>query len=173
MNKLFRYIFFLSVLIGICYHSSAQVRVFRQPAPRRFDRFENENAQRRIEIVKTNYLRNKLNLAPQQADKFFPLYHEYQQELFNIRKLKRENTLNNTVDGTEQINKELFYENEIVQVRMKFNEAFLKILSPQQVSELYKAEREFNDELVRQLAERRGTNPQGNNVPPPVPQNVP
>jgi hypothetical protein len=173
MNKLFRYIFFLSVLIGVCYHSNAQVRVFRQPSPRRFDRFENQNAQRRIEIVKTGYLRNKLNLAPQQADKFFPLYHEYQQELFNIRKLKRENTLNNTADGTEQINKELFYENEILQVRMKFNDAFLKILSPQQVSELYKAEREFNDELVRSLAERRGTTPTGNTPPPPVPQNVP
>jgi hypothetical protein len=54
---------------------------------------------------------------------------------------------------------------------MKFNNAFLKILSPQQVSELYKAEREFNDELVRQLAERRGGQP--GNPPPPVPQNAP
>jgi hypothetical protein len=170
MNKLFRYVFVLFILIGTCYRSIAQVRVYRQPPPRRVDRFQNENAQRRIEIVKTNYLRNKLNLAPEQADKFFPLYHEYQQELFNIRKLKRQNTLNNTADGTDQINKELLYENEILQVRMKFNDAFLKILSPQQVSELYKAEREFNDELVRSLAERRASSPAGT---PPVPQNVP
>jgi len=172
MNNLFRYIFLLLIVVSTCYQSKAQVRVFRQPAPRRFDRFENENAQRRIEMVKTNYLRNRLNLAPQQAEKFFPLYHEYQQELFNVRKLKRENNLNGAADGTEQINKELSYENEIVQIKTKFNDAFLKVLSPEQVSELYKAEREFNDELIRQLAERKGSNQPGNN-PPPVPQNIP
>ena len=174
MNKLFRYIFFLVVVLSAGYKVNAQVvQAYRQPGPgwRFNNRFQNQNPQRRIEMVKINYLRNRLNLAPQQAQRFFPVYQEYQQELFNIRKLKRENTLNNTADGTDQINKELFYENEILQVRMKFNNAFLKILSPHQVSELYKAEREFNDELVRQLAERRG-GPQGN-PPPPVPQNAP
>jgi len=52
------------------------------------------------------------------------------------------------------VNKELMYENEIVQIKIKFNNAFLKVLSPDKVSELYKSEREFNDELVRQLSER-------------------
>jgi hypothetical protein len=170
MSNLFRYIFFLLIASSTCYHLQAQVRVFRQPPPRRFERLENENAQRRIEMVKINFIRNKLNLPPEQANKFFPVYQEYQQELFNIRKLKRQNNLNGAADGTDQINKELFYENEIVQVRIKFSNDFLKILSPGQVSELYKAEREFNDELVRQLGERKVNQPQQNySPPPPVP----
>jgi len=70
-----------------------------------------------------------------------------------VRKLKRQNNLN-SVDGQDQVNKELMYENEIVQIKIKFNNAFLKVLPPDKVSELYKAEREFNDELVRQLSER-------------------
>ena len=169
MNNLFRYIFFLLIAASTCYQSQAQVRVFRQPPPRRFERLDNENAQRRVEMVKVNYLRNRLNLAPDQAQRFFPVYQEYQQELFNIRKLKRQNNLNGAADGTDQINKELSYENDIVQIRIKFNNAFLKILSPQQVSELYKAEREFNDELVRQLAERKGVvQPNGPSGPPPA-----
>jgi hypothetical protein len=113
----------------------------------------NQNPERRVEDVKINYLRKRLNLPPDQAAKFFPLYQEYQQELFNIRKLKRQNNLN-AADGQEQVNKELMYENEIVQIKIKFNNAFLKVLSPDKVSELYKSEREFNDELVRQLSER-------------------
>jgi len=48
----------------------------------------------------------------------------------------------------------LMYENEMVQIKIKFNNAFLKVLPPDKVSELYKSEREFNDELVRQLSER-------------------
>lgn len=123
------------------------------PRPRAYFRPNNQNPERRVENVKVNYIRTRLNLPPEQAVKFFPLYQEYQQELFNVRKLKRQNNLN-AADGTEQINKELMYENEIVQIKIKFNNAFLKVLPPDKVSELYKAEREFNDELVRQLSER-------------------
>jgi len=128
-----------------------------------YNRPNNQNPERRVENVKINYIRTRLNLPPEQAAKFFPLYQEYQQELFNVRKLKRLNNLN-AADGQEQVNKELMYENEIVQIKIKFNDAFLKVLPPDKVSELYKSEREFNDELVRQLSER-------NNRPGPPPEN--
>jgi hypothetical protein len=126
-----------------------------EPARPYYNRPNNQNPEHRVENVKVNYIRARLNLPPDQAAKFFPLYQEYQQELFNVRKLKRQNNLN-AADGQEQVNKDLMYENEIVQIRMKFNNAFLKVLPPDKVSELYKAEREFNDELVRQLSERNG-----------------
>jgi hypothetical protein len=123
------------------------------PRPSYYNRPNNQNPERRVENVKVSYIRTRLNLPPEQAAKFFPLYQEYQQELFNVRKLKRQNNLN-AADGQEQVNKELMYENEIVQIKIKFNDAFLKVLPPDKVSELYKSEREFNDELVRQLSER-------------------
>ncbi len=132
-----------------------QIETYRVVPGRRpfYYRQNTQNPERRVESVKINYLRARLNLSPYQAQRFFPLYQEYQQELFNVRKLKRQNNLN-SVDGTEQINKELMYENEIVQIKVKFNNAFLKVLPPDKVSELYKSEREFNDELVRQLSDR-------------------
>jgi hypothetical protein len=40
-----------------------------------------------------------------------------------------------------------------VNIRKKYNDAFLQILPPEKVSQLIKAEREFNDELVRKLHE--------------------
>lgn len=158
MNKLLKYIIPLLFVLCIGYRSYGQqpVPTYRLVPGRRFNnRVNQQGAERRVGAVKINFIRNRLNLAPDQARRFFPLYQEYQQELFNIRKLKRLNNLNGA-DGQDQVNKELFYENEIVQVKIKFNNAFLKILTPDQVSELYKAEREFNDELVRQLSERRG-----------------
>jgi len=126
---------------------------YRQNNPNYYRPQNVQNPERRVESVKINFLRVRLNLPPYQAQKFFPLYQEYQQELFNVRKLKRQNNLS-AANGQEQVNKELFYENEIVQIKIKFNNAFLKVLPPNKVSELYKSEREFNDELVRQLSER-------------------
>lgn len=160
MIKLTRYIFLFAFILCIG-NAFGQMGPYRMGPRPYYYRPNNQGPERRIENVKVNYIRTRLNLPPDQAAKFFPLYQEYQQELFNVRKLKRQNNLN-SVDGREQINKELMYENEIVQIKMKFNNAFLKVLPPDKVSELYKAEREFNDELVRQLSERN--NRQG----PPV-----
>lgn len=154
MNKLARHIFFLFLMLCVG-NAFGQVGPYRVVPGRRpfYYRQNNQNPERRVEGVKINFIRNRLNLPPEQAEKFFPLYQEYQQELFNVRKLKRQNNLN-AAPGQDQINKELMYENEIVQIKMKFNNAFLRVLPPDKVSELYKSEREFNDELVRQLSER-------------------
>jgi len=157
MTKLAKHIFFL--LFVLCVGNAfGQMGPYRMGPPRasyyNYNRpANNQNPERRVENVKVNYLRSRLNLSPEQASKFFPLYQEYQQELFNVRKLKRQNNLN-SADGQEQVNKELMYENEMVQIKIKFNNAFLRVLPPYKVSELYKSEREFNDELVRQLSER-------------------
>jgi len=159
MNKLLKYISVLLLVICWGYDTYAQVPVYRVVPGRRYMRM-NQNPERRVGDIKINFIRNRLNLPPDQARRFFPLYQEYQNELFNIRKLKRQNNLN-SANGPDQINKELFYENQIVQIKIKFNNAFLKVLPPDKVSELYKAEREFNDELVRQLSER------GSPPPPP------
>jgi hypothetical protein len=157
MNRLARHIFLLFFVLCVG-NSFGQIRVFRVPAHERYFDRPRQNPDRKIENVKVNYIRTRLNLPPDQAQKFFPLYQEYQQELSNVRKLKRQNNLN-AADGQEQVNKELFYENEIVQIRIKFNNAFLRVLPPDKVSELYKSEREFNDELVRQLSERNNQQP--------------
>jgi hypothetical protein len=53
-----------------------------------------------------------------------------------------------------KIDNELKYETELVNIRKHYRDEFLKILSPDQLSMLYKSEREFNDEMVKQLGER-------------------
>jgi len=73
-------------------------------------------------------------------------------------RLKRLNNTDAQVNGTEQVDKDLYYETQIVNIKQRFKNAFLKILPPEKVSELYKSEREFNDELVRSLSERNTPN---------------
>jgi hypothetical protein len=166
MNKLLKHIFALVFILCVGHVTYAQM----QPAPPRYERrpaygahvivvqqSDNQNPEKRIENIKVRFLKQQLNLTPDQARKFFPLYREYQQELFNMIKLRRLNNTNAQANGTDQINKDLYYESEIVSIKMRFKDAFLKVLPPEKVSELYKSEREFNDELVRSLSERNGT----------------
>ena len=71
-----------------------------------------------------------------------------------IRIKKRLNNSKAQVNGTEQIQKELFYESELVNTRKYYTDEFLKILPPEKVSEIFKSKREFTDELIKQLTER-------------------
>jgi hypothetical protein len=108
----------------------------------------------KLEIVKENFLSNQLKLTPTEADRFLPLYRKYQQEMVAVRKLRRLNNSDATANGTEQINKEFYYESQLDNIRKHYRDEFLKILPPEKVSELYKSERQFNDEMIKQLSER-------------------
>ncbi|GAB2694659.1 hypothetical protein GCM10027037_17730 [Mucilaginibacter koreensis] len=110
----------------------------------------------RIEATKENYILSQLNLSPDEADRFLPVYRQYQQELVSIRRQKRRNNSSEQSNGTEQINREMQFNQQLYEVKRRYNTEFLKILSPQKVSVLYKSEKQFNDELIRQMGERRG-----------------
>jgi hypothetical protein len=163
MNKLLKHIFALVFIVCIGYQSYGQYvrRIPPRFERRRYERVEevqqNQNPEVRVERVKVNFIRQQLNLPPDQARKFFPLYHEYQAELFNMLKLKRQNNTS-AANGTDQIDRDMYYDTQIINIKQRFKDDFLKILPPEKVSELYKSEREFNDELVRSLSER-GSNP--------------
>ncbi|CAN5154934.1 hypothetical protein BH09BAC6_BH09BAC6_31440 [soil metagenome] len=114
----------------------------------------NSNAVKKLELVKENFISRQLKLTAAQASKFMPVYRRYQQELTAVKILKRINNSNATANGTQQIDNELAYDTQLVQIRKHYRDEFLKILPPEKVSEIYKSEREFNDEVLRQLKER-------------------
>ena len=149
------------LLTAIAYHSSAQIRpIFRRPG------FEQRAIQRqsRIEQVRESYLSRRLALSPGQSARFWPLYRQYQDALTAIRDKIRINNSKQQPDGAQQIQNNLQYQTDLLNVRKYYTTEFLKILPPEKVSEMTKAEREFEDELIRQLNERK----QATNAPPPT-----
>jgi len=162
MNKLHKVVFCILFLIGLGYKGSCQVRVHMRygqpmPPPRvmpMYRTYPQPNPGTRIELVKENFIRRQLNLTTQEARAFFPLYRQYQQQLMAVRIKIRLNSTEATANGTEQIQRELSYQQELVDIRKHYRDAFLRILTPEKVSQVYKSEREFNDELIRTLNER-------------------
>jgi hypothetical protein len=152
MIKLIRFVLCFIFLAGIAFTSFGQFRM--RPVQRGIPERPRPAAVRKIEQVKENYIGQRLNLTNEESKAFWPLYRQYVQDQTAVRILKRQNNSSNTPNGTEQIDKDLQYETELLNIRKHYKDEFLKILPPEKVSQLYKSEREFNDEVLRQLSER-------------------
>lgn len=143
-------------IMAFCFHSFGQMRMRapfqHRPMQQRMERMP--AAGRRIEIVKENFIAKRLVLTPQESKAFWPLYRQYTQDLTAVRIAKRLNNSSSTTDGTVQIDKDLAYETELLNIKKHYRDEFLKVLPPEKVSELYKSEREFTDEMLKQLSER-------------------
>ncbi|HEY9001249.1 MAG TPA: hypothetical protein VIM89_07840 [Mucilaginibacter sp.] len=158
MYKLARYIFIIFLFFGICTKSFGQVV---RPLLRRPQNFQERVIQRpqnrgvnRIESVREQYINQRLSMSPEQGQRFWPVYRRYRQSLKEILRKKRINNSADQPNGTDQINRELYYESELVNTRKYYTDEFLKILPPEKVSLIFKSERDFNDELLKQLTER-------------------
>lgn len=160
MIKLLRYTYILLIVAAATgYEVSAQgtdVRNNFRPGNTGFNRAQKVGGKtgKKLDAARDNFLGQQLGLTDDEAGKFWPVYHRYQEELKAVRILKRLNNSSASTNGTDQINKDLYYENQLLNIRKHYRDEFLKILPPEKVSELYKGERQFTDELIKQLSER-------------------
>jgi hypothetical protein len=167
MGKFGKHIFVMLLILGIGYKTFGQRHMHMHSfhgepnfTGRSYGQgFEGFPSMRRVQLVKENFLNRQLSLTPEQSDRFWPVYRQYQQELGNVRRLKRLNNSDAQANGPEQINKDLSYESQLLSIRKHYNEEFLRVLPPEKVSELYKSEREFTDEMIKQLNERTAPQP--------------
>jgi hypothetical protein len=114
----------------------------------------------KLEAARNSYINKRLNLTQEEADRFWPVYNQYQIELGNVLRQRRINNSSPQASGLDQVDRDINYEQQILVIRKRYKDAFLRILPPEKVSLLYKSEREFKDELIKQLGERRSQEPQ-------------
>jgi len=111
---------------------------------------------------KIAFLTSKLELTPNEAQKFWPVYNQLDKERWQAQKLR--NDLERQVREAETTlsEKEITeltreYAGSLQQeadVLVKYNEKFLKILPPRKVLELYKAENEFRMYMIKKYRDR-------------------
>lgn len=98
----------------------------------------------RLAALKIAYLTKKLNLSPEEAQKFWPIYNQYMAE---IRKTR--------IDARQNKEGEIPTEEKLLDIRKKYNGEFNKALSSEKVNQFFKAEKEFGTVLQKELMERR------------------
>jgi hypothetical protein len=116
----------------------------------------------RIHAAKIAYITDRLHLTAEQSGNFIPVYNDYEREIRETRQVflkKYKSAEDGDADDAtyrRYIDDNLDYQQQIIDIKRKYNDRFLRILSPQQLADLSKAEREFKQILMKQLEKQRG-----------------
>ncbi|MBS1566474.1 MAG: hypothetical protein JST39_18970, partial [Bacteroidetes bacterium] len=81
----------------------------------------------RLEALKIAYLTKKLDLTTEEAQRFWPVYNKYTEEIHAIRKEQKQKNLS-----------ELDAEDKILNVRKKYNGEFSRALSPEKANNFFR-----------------------------------
>lgn len=98
----------------------------------------------RIAALKIAYLTKKLNLSTEEAQKFWPIYNKYTEEIRQVRIEQRQKKM-----------PEIEVEDKLLNIRKKYNGEFVKALSPDKVNTFFRSEKEFGIFLQKEMMERR------------------
>lgn len=117
----------------------------------------NREEVQRIQDAKIAIITNRLNLTPEQATGFWPVYNEYSQKRREVHRQQRKIIVEKRQAGTtdEAVLANLKEVQDLKQreldLEKEYQSRFLKVISANQLAELYKAERTFNDMLLQRL----------------------
>ena len=98
----------------------------------------------RVQAYKIAYLTKKLSLTPQEAQRFWPVYNQYENELRAVR-----------AEGRQSGKSEIEIEEKVLNTRKKYNTEFGKAISAEKVNILFRSEKEFNTLVQKEMMERR------------------
>ena len=118
-----------------------------------------EEKRKKIESQKIAFITKALDLSSEEAQVFWPVYNDFSDEMKTIRKKRREvfsKARKNRSSLTEKeigiiIDERLKMEQETLDLKVKYNEEFQKVISNKQISALYHAEEEFKKELLHRI----------------------
>lgn len=116
---------------------------------------DNSVGMHKIESIKSDYISKNINLTSEEADKFLPVYNQYQKDLSMVLHQKRQNMQNSQKDPQDLVNDNFEYDSKILNIKKHYNDEFSKILPPDKVMHFWKSERQFNEEMIKRLKNRR------------------
>jgi hypothetical protein len=134
---------------------------------------QNPNLER-LNAYKIAFFTKKLNLTEKEAEKFWPVYNEYQDsrnklqvERQQIMRNFNQNELNmSDKEMTDAADKLISLEVREASLTQEFHNKIKTLLSPVKVLRLYQAENQYRLQLLNQLQERRQTRGNANVIKP-------
>jgi len=141
-----------------------------QPKEFRGDREEKPNKEK-VETMKIGFLTRWMDLTGEEAQRFWPVYNQYSDELEKSR-AKRKAGMEETRKEPEKltdaeiekrIDAEMTFRQEELDIQKKYHSKFKQVLPMRKVARFYKAEEEFKRELIERLRQGRDNRP----GPPP------
>ena len=119
----------------------------------------------KIESLKRLYISEKLNLTPTEAEKFWPIYNQWHNEM---KSLRQNFFPNGKAEGPLSAEQQLDFEQKKLDLKKKYKVQFEGVLGKDKVNTLYGLEEEVKkklQELRDQKQQQRGNNPGGPGAP--------
>jgi len=96
-----------------------------------------------LEAYKTAFITQRLNLSPEEAQRFWPIYNVYIAEVRQANAQYRR-------DGDE-----LKHEEARLNIKKKYSVEFLKAISPGKINDFFKAEKDFEVLVIKEIHRRQ------------------
>lgn len=125
------------------------------------------NHRERIKALKASFITEKLNLSEKEAQKFWPIYNEYDQKMSTIkykeiRGIRKEIKANLSTlsdeKAIEYINTLNNAEKELLELRLAFFNKLSDIISPKKAILLKISEEEFKRKMLHEYKKSRKAN---------------
>lgn len=157
-------------IVGLLFLSISSFAQSPQPPhPPMHEDGEMDNSKKeKIKAMKVAYITEHLSLSPEEAEKFWPIYNEFEDKKEALRKERKKNRpkekeeTDNLSDKEleSMIVQELEYKQQELDLEKEYFEKFKKVLTIRKVAKLHEVERSFKREMLRKLKDHH-PGPQG------------
>ncbi|MCU0451054.1 MAG: hypothetical protein MUC97_14640 [Bernardetiaceae bacterium] len=145
------YLLLICLLLGLGAQAQKKMNKQGKPAP------DSE----RVEAVRVAFITERLELSPAQSQTFWPVYNAFAAESKVIKQELRalaKRGLNLSDDELKrELEKRFDLQEKQLALQRRYHREFLKVISPRQVAELYRAEEQFKVMLLRRLGNQNQT----------------
>lgn len=106
----------------------------------------------KLESARVAFITNRIDLKPEQAEKFWPLYNQYQEKRSNMMSEisslnQKSNSSISDVEAKEVINSRLSMQQQMLDMEKKFMQEVQEVISPAQAVKLHDINRQFTRQL--------------------------
>ncbi len=116
-----------------------------------------------VEAMKIGFITERLQLTPEEAQKFWPVYNQYTDETDKLRMSRHKNMKEarenmeemSEADAEKFVDNELAMRQEELDILKKYHPQFKKVLSSKKVARLYRTEEDFKRKLLEMLQDRK------------------
>lgn len=118
----------------------------------------NQNGKNKLEAQRVAFITQRLNLTPEEAQQFWPVFNQYTEKLQQIRSIARpDKPLDELSDAdTEKlIVNEFDKEAKELELKKDLYQKLRKIISIKKIAKLYKAERDFKGMLLERIQQKQ------------------
>jgi hypothetical protein len=118
----------------------------------------------KIEAQKVAFMTQKLNLTPEESQKFWPVYDQYEAQKESLNKSHRQQTkgLKNAELTDSQadslITAEIVYDQSLLDLKKEFIPKFKEVLPASKVAKIPEVERQFKEMLLKLVKEQKQQN---------------